>query len=221
MECEVFGVYKNLRYRILTIDNETYILDMGKPKWKVLFPLLNWILPHIVYKVNNQELIKKIMNRNPGIESTKSSGEGVIAGLIGVSLANLLRPLANVFNIPSNELINTIIVILITILMLSINFYIIYKLKNNLNHVIDLKKCSKEKLWIRPQSMKHFLYVLFSYILFLVLTIVPLHGFIISGDVLILFAGVVFMFILLMFNVATVIVGETSIKFKRTKKSAI
>jgi len=50
----------NPRYRILEINDERYILDMGKSFWKVIFPFSYWILPNTAYKVNDYEIIEKI-----------------------------------------------------------------------------------------------------------------------------------------------------------------
>lgn len=60
MKCIVHGVYMNLRYRIVTIDEKDYIVDLGDSIWKILFPFLYWILPNTAYKVNDYELIEKI-----------------------------------------------------------------------------------------------------------------------------------------------------------------
>ncbi len=66
MECKVQGVYMNLRYRILCIGDERFILDMGDSFWKIIFPILYWILPNTAYKIDNQEMIEKI--KVPGVE---------------------------------------------------------------------------------------------------------------------------------------------------------
>ena len=46
--------YKNLRYRILVVNNETYILDLGHSIWKILFPFLFWVFRNPVYKVDQE-----------------------------------------------------------------------------------------------------------------------------------------------------------------------
>ncbi|MEW9678045.1 DUF443 family protein [Lentibacillus sp. L22] len=51
MNCEVRDIPKILRYRMLTIDGEVYILDLWGSFWKIIFPFLFWILPNRVYKV--------------------------------------------------------------------------------------------------------------------------------------------------------------------------
>ena len=62
MKCNVEIVYKNLRYKVLTIGKEKYILDIGGSSfWKMFFSFLFWIFPLKVYKVNDENLIKEIV----------------------------------------------------------------------------------------------------------------------------------------------------------------
>ncbi|MCR1836238.1 DUF443 domain-containing protein [Oceanobacillus caeni] len=129
MNGKVQGVYMNLRYRILTIDEQSYILDMGRPFWKILFPFFYWILPQTAYKVNDHELIEKI--KTPEVKQKKSGGEGVLAGLIGVFLANLLQPLVNFFDVESSPVVNSIIVAIVFFIVVSIYLYINIRLKKS------------------------------------------------------------------------------------------
>ena len=89
MNGKVQGVYKNLRYRILIIEEERYILDMGRSFWKILFPFFYWMLPNTAYKVNDHELIEKI--KTPEVKQKTTAWDGLLAGGVGVVLANLLQ----------------------------------------------------------------------------------------------------------------------------------
>lgn len=42
-----------LRYKLLEVDGNFYIVDMDRNAWVFLFPFLNWILPHIIFKINH------------------------------------------------------------------------------------------------------------------------------------------------------------------------
>jgi len=59
MKCEVQKAM-NIRFRILKIEGNTYILDMSQSKWNIVFPFLTWILPHTIYKVDGEEISKKL-----------------------------------------------------------------------------------------------------------------------------------------------------------------
>ncbi|MRX72695.1 DUF443 family protein [Bacillus lacus] len=59
MKCEV-QVTKTLRYRLLKIEGQTYILNMSQFIWNIVFPFLIWILPQTIYKVDGEELNRKL-----------------------------------------------------------------------------------------------------------------------------------------------------------------
>ncbi len=117
MNCKVHGVYKNLRYRILVIEGQTYILDLGKSIWKVLFPFLFWISPNTVLKVESTEVVEKL--KAPSVKQVNTGGHGWIGGGIAVLIANLLRPLMDYFDIQSSPSVNSVIVMITVILLLS------------------------------------------------------------------------------------------------------
>lgn len=219
MNGKVQGVYMNLRYRILTIDEQSYILDMGRPFWKILFPFFYWILPQTAYKVNDHELIEKI--KTPEVKQKKSGGEGVLAGLIGVFLANLLQPLVNFFDVESSPVVNSIIVAVVFFIVVSIYLYINIRLKKKLAQVVDLKQHSPVRLWIRPQSWKHFFFISFFYLFFLGLTFLSWGGYIQLANAVILFAGMVFLFMSLCFSLLAIALGNNKVVFKDDKKKAV
>ncbi|WP_251046018.1 MULTISPECIES: DUF443 family protein [unclassified Oceanobacillus] len=136
MKCNVQGVFKNIRYRILEINDEEYILDMGNSIWKIIFPFLHWILPNPVYKINN-EIVDKLAVPEREQPKTISAGTGALGGLVGVFLASLIRPLANMFHIPSTSLINYIITIMVIIIALAVFVYINTRSKRNLTTIVD------------------------------------------------------------------------------------
>src|SRR5699024_1105647 len=81
MKCNVELVYKNLRFKVLTIGKEKYILDLGGSSfWKILFPFFLWYFPLDAYKVTYEKLMKKIVV--PDVERERASGEkGYLAGI--------------------------------------------------------------------------------------------------------------------------------------------
>ncbi len=204
-------------YRVLTIEGKRYIFDMGGWSfWKVLFPFAYWIFPNTVYKINDDELIENIIV--PEVKS-KSTGRNVLlASVIGIVLANLLQPLVNYFDIEGTPFVNTIIVVLVFAIILAVFFYINISSKKNLMQMIDLNQYVRQRLWIRPQSAKHFSFILFSY-LFLLAFIIFIGAALIHvaiNTVIFLFWMIILSF-LLFINLAAVGVGDTTVKFKMDK----
>lgn len=52
MNSEIYLLEKNGRYRIIHISGEYYILDIERSVWLLFMPILLWLTPQKVYKVN-------------------------------------------------------------------------------------------------------------------------------------------------------------------------
>lgn len=64
MNCEVQRLEDNIRYRILIINEEQYVLDMEQSFWKIIFPFLFWMLPSTVYKVEDPFILEQLKKPN-------------------------------------------------------------------------------------------------------------------------------------------------------------
>lgn len=49
-----------LRYKILDINGQNYVIDADKPFWVLFFPVFYWIIPHTVYKINDVEILQQV-----------------------------------------------------------------------------------------------------------------------------------------------------------------
>lgn len=214
MKCNVQGVFKNIRYRILEINDEEYILDMGNSIWKIIFPFLHWLLPNPVYKIDNHEIVEKLKVPEGNQPKTVSAGTGALGGLIGVFLASLIRPLANMFHIPSTSLINLIITIMVVIIALSVFIYINTRSKRNLTAIVDYKHYPRKKLWIKPPSLKFFFGLCFFYLFFMAFTVIPFMGFIETGNIIIFIGSIFCLFVTFMINYLTILAGNTTVRFR-------
>lgn len=74
MKCDVQGIYKNLRYRVLATENDYYIVDMGHSYLKFLFPFLFWMLSTTAYKFNDPAILDEF--KNPNVKSQPDSKNG-------------------------------------------------------------------------------------------------------------------------------------------------
>lgn len=217
MNCEVHSVYKNPRYRILVINDQTYILDLGGSPLKIAFPFLLWIFPNPVFKVKNHDIVEKL--KTPEVKQADTGGRGLVGGGIAVLIAVLLRPFMDYFDIQSSPFINSIIAAIVVILVFILFFCISNKCKKNLYRVTKPEQLPTNQLWIRPKSAKHFFQVLFYYLFFLAFTALGFALFIEYGNVPALFFTILFLLFLLIVSIMTVM-GDTTVKFKGGKKAS-
>ncbi|MTW86059.1 DUF443 family protein [Virgibacillus dakarensis] len=219
MNCKVQGVFRNLRYRILTIDGEEYIMDMGHSFWKIIFPFFFWLLPNPVFKVNDPNIAEKL--KSPEVNKVKTGYSSILGGGIGVLLATLLKPIADYFALPDTPLINAIILSILVVFELLLFVSLNNKFKKKLRGALNLKDLTKDKLWIRPQSFKHFFQVVVTYLFVLALTFVLFYFSIVDSDIVTLLFAICSLFFLLIIHALTATVGHTTVKFKGEKKTAV
>lgn len=215
MNCKVQRVYKNIRYRILTIGEQVYILDMGQSFWKSLFPLFFWMFPVFVYKVDDPKNIEKL--NLPKVKQANTAGLGLLGGGIAVLIANLTRGLPSYFDIQTPRLVNMVTVIIAVILVFSLRCYISHISKKKLYQVVKPEQLSTRRLWIRPKSNRHFFLVLCIYLFFLLFPIVGFIALINYPNVMILFISMFLLFFVSFTNFMTVTEGNTTVKFKEDK----
>lgn len=178
------------------------------------------MLPNPVYKVEDQAIVEKL--KTPEVkQANNTGGKGLIGGGIAVVIANFLRPLTDYFDIQSSPLVNSIIVMIAVILVLSVRLYINHLNKKNLYQVVSLDQLPTERLWISPKPVKLFSLVLGMYLFFLVFTVVGFYAFIILPNVLMLCFTMMFLMLVLFAGIATVAVGNTTVKFKSGKNAMI
>lgn len=177
-----------------------------------------WIFPNPVYKVEDQEIVEKI--KTPEVKQVNTGGRGLIGGGIAVLIANLLRPLTDYFDIQSSPFVNSIIVMVVVILLLSLRFYINHLNKKNLYQVVNLEQLPTDRLWIRPKPIKHFYLVSGMYLFFLAFSVLGFYAFIKFPNIMILFSIMLLLFIALFVSTIPIPIGNITVKFKNDKKSA-
>ncbi|WP_152655069.1 DUF443 family protein [Oceanobacillus sp. CFH 90083] len=216
MNFEVQRLAKNLRYRILIINDEQYILDMERSFWKIIFPFLFWMVPSPIFKVEDQDIVEQLKtSKKEKAESSTIISLGGFAYAIGI----LLAPLMGYFEIPSSPLVNILLLMPVLIIVGFIYFSISHKRKKKMENVIKLEALPKYKLWIRPSSMKHFLKFIFAYIFLLGIVLLNFLLYIQSSNIMILIIASGFFFVLLIANRVTVDEGNTTVKFKENKNA--
>lgn len=144
MDCKVNGMKRNLRFRLLSIEDQIYILDMGGSLWKIVFAPFYWILPNTIYEVDDKNILEKL--KSPEIEPSKTGVNNIVAATIAILLANLLKPLGDYLNLSSNYITNIIMVAITVLIVFSIFIYVNRISKNKLYHLIDLRLYKKKRL---------------------------------------------------------------------------
>ncbi|BAB04698.1 DUF443 domain-containing protein [Halalkalibacterium halodurans] len=212
MKCEVQKAM-NVRFRILKIEGDTYILDMSQSIWKIVFPFLTWIIPLTIYKVDGEEINKKLQFSTK--DQKKNNISILLTAGIGIALGNLLTALTDYFYIQSTVLVNSIIAGIVMGIIIVVRFVLSNRNKNNFYQRVAPNVLSKERIWIRPKSFKHFIQALFGYIFFLVFFIAAIVLFITGGNVIAIVSATIFALALSVIDVLYVVEGPTTVKFKK------
>ncbi|WP_040981887.1 DUF443 family protein [Oceanobacillus jeddahense] len=215
MNCEVQRLAKNIRYRILIINGEQYILDMERSFWKIIFPLLFWLAPSPVFKVEDHAIVEQLKTE----KKEKAESSLVISlGGGGYAIGILLTPLMDYFEIPSSPMVNIMLLIPVLITIALLYFSISYKRKKKLENVIKLERLPQYVLWIRLSSMKLIFKFLAAYIFLLGFVLLSFLLYIQTGNVMVLITTSGLLFLLLLASRVTVDEGHTSVRFKGYKK---
>ena len=210
MKCEFIELLgDNIRYRILIINDERYILDMEGSILKI-FPFLNWMLTSTVFKVEDA-----IIERLKTSSRKKVEGSWVmsLAG-IGYFLGIMLAPLMEYFEVTMTPIINAGIIGIAFILVGSLYMSMSYLRKKKLENVISLGDLQKSELKISPSSKKQ-VYKLLSALLWSI----GVNGlffavYIVSGNIMMLLITSFFFFGHLLTSRITVEEGYTTVRFK-------
>lgn len=214
MKCSIEFLYMNVRYRVLQIGNESYILDMGGSSlWKIFFPLLYWMFPLNVYKVDDDKVIDEIVS--PSIEQQGVGSLTLFGTAISLTLGNLIYPFVKYLDIEITSTTSAIIMFFMFLLIIAFFFYSNKLLGKKIQRHIDLEKFPKEKLLVRPASKKHFILLFFYYLFTVALCVGFITAVIQIPNGFMYFASSMVLFMTLGVSFATVRPGETSVRFKK------
>ena len=218
MKCKISVIKGNLRYRILTINNKNYILDMGKSFWSYLLPALSWVIPHTVYEVNDEKILKKIETSSNPEEKTKQKNVGelvLLIGAMGMPLGSVLYSLLDKSLFSNSFYINIIVVSIPYLFIVSLFIYLNIKFKKNLTRIIPFNDFSTVKVWIRPQSLKHKFATTFSFLFFLIPSLLLFLSYIQEPNTLPLILGICAFIFAVLNSFISIPPGDFTAKFKK------
>jgi uncharacterized membrane protein (TIGR01218 family) len=214
MNIEVSFVFKNLRYNIIKIGNDYFLVDKDKPLILIyLLPFLYWMLPKKVQQIDSEKA------HLLGLKQTNVPKTSNYNSLIaGVSLlgANILGGIASYFDTLINPIIAASIILITTSIILWFRVSISKKNKSSLEKTISLKENENGnqnlKMWFIPKSVKSISFVVISTLLFWLFIFLCIVGFFENGNILILISYSLTFSVLLFLNGMNVPPGNNTLK---------
>src|SRR5699024_8659724 len=212
MNNAIHRIHKNIRYRILSINGRHYLIDMDQPFWIFLCPFIYWLLPHKVYRIDNERTVERI--KAARVASAKTGASPLAMGGISVALANVVNLILSYFDLGTPKMINIGILVVSILLFTIFRVYISKKNRNSLEREIVYEKLPIEKLRIWPTSIKHILLTFSSYLLFLFCTIVGAYAFIVEGNIFYFLMFSIMIIFFFITNVFVVSMEDFKVKFQ-------
>jgi uncharacterized membrane protein (TIGR01218 family) len=216
VEARAQYIHKNVRYRILTINNENYIVNLGRPFLVFLFPFIYWLYPQTVYKLNDELMFKKL--KAPEIKNSMFNLSILGAG-ISVLLANALGYVIQYFEFQTPNFVNIMLLLILFLAVFALRYRLSNKSRDNLNSFLQIAYLDSEKVWVRPQSMKHFGFVLIYFLLFLILVVACFAIFLVYKNFMFYIFSTMMLFLMLIANGLTIIPGKINVRFESKKRA--
>jgi len=172
----------NMRYRFYTVNGKHYLVDMDERYWVMLFPLIYWFLPHTVYEVDEATFDKLKFDPEEVGEKTEVNINYLAVGGISLLISNLLGYFSNFFEIGTAKNINITVLIISGFCILAFRVYMSIKCKYKIRTYLKLEDLPTTSFYIIPTSVKHILFTLIGFSMFLICTIILAHAFLIDTN---------------------------------------
>ncbi|MCR6105709.1 DUF443 family protein [Salipaludibacillus agaradhaerens] len=214
MTSEIKKVEKNIRYRMVEIGGESYLLDVTGSFWKVLFPFAFWLFPTHLFKVRDTAILEDII-----VLRNEKNSNILFLSIIGMALlgARFLDNVRDYFNMNTTFNMNIVILSLLITATLFCWFYMSKKNKEKLFNKVTVDEAATEKVWIRPLAKKFFVIYTFSYLWLFSLMIVVFWIFVNYSNFIHLISSLMTIFVLLIFGTMAAAPGKTYVKLVNTK----
>src|SRR5690625_5033369 len=124
-------VFKNIRYKLLRVDDKYYLYDADHLMWSILFPFIYWFIRHPVYQID-KDTYKNLKIPN----EEKRSKTWLVAMTLGVSV-----PIGRMLSSLTEQYLKAMpYVFMVVMFVVFIAFSIIFRLllhrsrKRKMNH---------------------------------------------------------------------------------------
>ncbi|MFP7492924.1 DUF443 family protein [Terribacillus saccharophilus] len=211
MRGEIRRLKGNLRYRILNINEDYYLIDTGSSPWKAIFPFLFLIFRNPGYKIDEETALQLLTNQKT--QMRKFAIYGFMAGGLSISLSGILMPLTNRLNIDSTFSINIIITFILVSMFIMGFLFLLRVLKQNVEKTISYTDLPKHQIKIYSPKISHILKIQFFSLFFAAFSVTFLIAFINYSNIFILFMGLVSLILFLLYGGLGLDHGKYKIKF--------
>lgn len=196
MEGRVELLTRNMRYRIVNIGNEYYILDMEKTIWMIFIPFLIWFMPQKVYKIDRKTADNL---RSPVSSSDNSSSIAWIGAGGAAILSPLLKPLLD-YTLESRVLVNLLLLIGTAAFIIFLRLYLRNALQNRLSKKVDSGQLDVVWMKIRPKYFRQYSDPVLSFLFIGALLLIPIYGFVDTSSIILLVTFIVLLLLALILS---------------------
>lgn len=166
------NVFKNMRYKILLVENTYYILESTPSFWKILCPFLYWFSSFPVYKIEDRQTLEHIKTPN---DFSKSRVRLSVGGF-SVLAAYYLRFLTESSTVQLSFYLKMVMLFFAVVCVAVFRLYLNRVKRRRLYKIIDLEQLETGEVEVKPQSWKHVTQMACIYIFFLLLTLLFYYG---------------------------------------------
>jgi len=146
-------MYKNVRYKLLQVDDTYYLLDMDRLAWSIVFPFIYWFVPHPVYQIDKATYESlKIPDEQRG---GRIWGVLAIAG-ISVPLGRLIGSISDQYIDAMPYVFMMIMFIVFIDISICIRLFVHCSSNRKMNNRIRLDTMPKRNIKIRPTIIGFF-----------------------------------------------------------------
>jgi len=212
---EVERPNKNIRFKLVNVEDEYYILDQDRPIWLILFPFAYWFKSHIVYQIN-QATYEKLKQPD---EKKRSKWEMILpVAFISPFLGRVLASKAERYDHLIPSMVSVILLIVFIIVTIGIRIYVHQKCFKKTDKITGgLEMLPKRKIKIRPKKLSNYLIATSGYFLGLSFSILGGVAIINYNNPTLLLVLVVSVIIFLISNTLFINIGDAKIKYLENK----
>jgi uncharacterized membrane protein (TIGR01218 family) len=210
MHGEIRRLKGNLRYRILNINEDYYLIDTGASPWKAIAPFFFLLFRNPGYKIDKETALNLITNQKA------KPGKGAMYGAIGAGIAitfnEFLTSITDRLNINSSIQANSITTLISVVLICLTFLFILKKLKQNIEKTINYTELPKQEMKIYLPNSSHIIKISFFSLFAATVSVTFLLGFIHSSNIFILSMGLVMLLVFLLLGGIALDHGKYKVK---------
>ena len=208
---EVERPNKNIRYKLVKINDEYYVLDQDRPIWLILFPFIYWFKSHLVYQIN-ESAYKRLKHAN---EEKGGKWKMILpVAFISPFLGRLLASITERYDYLIPSVLSIILVVIFIVITLGVRIYVhqaCYKKTDKMTG--GLEQLPKRKVKIRPKKISNYLVASLGYLLFLCFAFMGMDMTMTYNNPIISIVLITSLFMFLIVNTIFINIGYAKIRY--------